>query len=165
MKMLEAGKIVTTHGVRGEVRLDAWCDSPDFLLSVKTFYLEDKTPIKVEFSRVHKGRLNIKIKGYDSIDEAQPLINKVLYINKAEKKLEKGVYYITDLIGLDVVDCESGENYGVIKDIYQTGANDVYEISKNDKLYYIPAIKDVIINVDIENKTMAIKPIAGMFEV
>ena len=64
MKMLEAGKIVTTHGVRGEVRLDAWCDSPDFLLSVKTFYLEDKTPIKVEFSRVHKGRLNIKIKGY-----------------------------------------------------------------------------------------------------
>ena len=165
MKLLEAGKIVTTHGVRGEIRLDAWCDTPDFLLSVKTFYLEDKTPLKVEFSRVHKDRLNVKFKGYNSIDEVQPLINKVLYINKAEKKLEKGVYYVTDLIGLEVVDCDSGENYGVIKDVYQTGANDVYEILKNDKLHYIPAIKDVIIDVDIENKKMAIKPIAGMFEI
>ncbi len=164
MKKIEAGKIVTTHGVRGEVRLDPWCDDAQFLLGVKTFYLGD-TALKVQFSRAHKERLNIKFEGYDSIDEVQPLINKVLYINRAEKKLEKGVYYVADLIGLDVVDCESGENYGKIRDVFQTGANDVYEIEKNEKTYYIPAIKDVIMNVNIDKKVMEIKPIAGMFEI
>ncbi len=164
LKRIEAGKIVTTHGVRGEVRLDAWCDSPEFLLGVKVFYL-GKTPLKVQFSRVHKDRLNIKFAGYDSIEDVQPLINKVLHINRAEKKLAKGVYYVADLIGLDVVDCDSGESYGNIKDVLQTGANDVYEIVKNEKIYYIPAIKDVIINVNIEKKVMEIKPIAGMFEI
>ena len=164
MKKIEAGKIVTTHGVKGEVRLDAWCDSPEFLLGIKTFYLGD-SPLKVQFSRVHKNRLNIKFEGYNSIDDVQPLIGKVLYINKTDKRLEKGVYFVADLIGTAVEDSETGEVYGEISDVLQTGANDVYEIVKNEKTYYIPAIKDVIISVDTDMKKMVIKPIAGMFEI
>ena len=164
MNLIEAGKIVTTHGIKGEACLEIWCDNPEFLLDVDTFYISEGKPLKVQYSRVHKNRLNVKFEGRDSIEAVQEIMNKILYIDRAEKKLEKGVYYVADLMGLSVVDCDSGEEYGVVTDVVQTGANDVYEVKKNEKCYYSPAIKDVIISVNLDKGQMAVKPMAGMFE-
>ena len=92
-------------------------------------------------------------------------LNRTVYIDKTDVSLDDGVYFIDDLVGLDVIDVESGKKYGVIKDVFQTGSNDVYIVSGEDgKSYYIPGIADIVKNVDLEKGVMYIKPIEGLFE-
>jgi 16S rRNA processing protein RimM len=163
-KLLETGKIVKTHGIRGEVKIDAWSDTPEFLASFKVMFLKDGTELKIERSRVHKQGVIAKIKGIDTIDDALLYLNKIVYIDKTDVLLDDGVYFIDDLVGLDVVDVETGKKYGVIKEVFQTGSNDVYTVNSDDKTYYVPGIADIVKNVDLEKGSMFIKPIEGLFE-
>lgn len=164
-KLLETGKIVKTHGIKGEVKIDAWSDTPEFLVSFKTMFLKDKTPLTVEKARVHKQGVIVKFKGIESIDDALLYLNKTVYIDKADVSLDDGVYFIDDLVGLDVRDTDNGEIYGVIIDVFQTGSNDVYTVSgKDNKSYYIPGIADIVKGVDLEKGVMYIRPIEGLFE-
>ncbi len=164
-KLLETGKIVKTHGIRGEVKIDAWSDTPEFLASFKVMFLKDGTELKVERSRVHKQGVIVKIKGIDTIDDALLYLNKIVYIDKTDVSLDDGVFFIDDLVGLDVVDINNGDKYGVIKEVFQTGSNDVYTVNgADDKNYYIPGIADIVKNVDLEKGIMYIKPIEGLFE-
>ena len=105
-----------------------------------------------------------KFEGYDTVEQAQTLRDKVLYISRDDVELEEGTYFIKDLIGLKVVDKDSGKEYGVIKDVFQTGANDVYTIKNGDKEYLIPAIADVVQDTDIEAGIMTITPLKGLFD-
>ncbi len=165
MDLIETGKIVSTHGIAGELRMEAWADSLDAMLKYKTFYLEDKAPLKVERARVHRGAVNLKISGIDSIDEAMPLIGRVVYIDRASLKLPKGSYLVRDLMGVTVTDVDSGEVYGDIIQVQATGANDVYHVkAKDGRLLLVPAIPHVVINVDIEGKIMKIRPLEGLFD-
>lgn len=165
MKLIETGKIVTTHGVKGEVRLEAWSDTPESLLTYKTFYLPDGTALPVEYSRVHRGCVSIKFRGIDSMDDTLTLMNRVLSIDVSETRLPKGVYYVKDLLGCRVVDADTEEIYGEIVDVQPTGSNDVYHVQSEDgRLHLIPAIRNVIVSVDIETKTMRIKPLEGLME-
>lgn len=164
-KLLETGKIVKTHGIKGEVKIDAWSDTPEFLVSFKSMFLKDGTKLEVQKARVHKQGVIVKFKGIDSIDDALLYLNRTVYIDKTDVSLDDGVYFIDDLVGLDVIDVESGKKYGVIKDVFQTGSNDVYIVSGEDgKSYYIPGIADIVKNVDLEKGVMYIKPIEGLFE-
>lgn len=163
---LEAGKIVGTHGLKGELRVDPWCDSAQTLVGLKNLYLEKGArKMEVASMRVHKAQLLLQLKEINSIEQADALRGKILYFNRADIPLEEGRYFIQDLIGLDVFNADSFIYYGKLTEVMFTGANDVYQItSESKKNYLIPAIQDVIVNVNIPEGKMLIRPMRGIFE-
>ncbi len=163
---LESGKIVGTHGIKGEVRIDPWCDSPQFLAAFDKLYLDDRGERFIEVkSRPHKNITLSKIKGIDNIDDAQRLRGKVVYINRDDIELGDGVNFVQDLIGLAVIDADTQQQYGVISDVLRTGANDVYEITDdNGKKYLAPVIDDVITERNIDEGFVLIRPMKGIFD-
>lgn len=161
-QFLEIGKIVNVHGLKGEVKVYPWCDSPEFLCEFETLYThQGKNIITVEKSRVQKNMVIMKINGIDTIEQAQTIKNMVIYMNRDDVELTKGSYFIQDLIGLEVYDADTNAFYGTLIDVLETGANDVYTIQNEElhKEYLIPAIPDVVISIDIENNKMTIKPL------
>ena len=166
-KYLQAGQIVSTHGVRGEVRFQPWCDGADFLKKFKRLYTAENGGNSFEIASVrdHGNVVILKIKGIDNIDDALKLKSTVLYIKRADAKLPKGRYFIAELIDCTVVDDDDESIvYGVISDVSQTGANDVWHIEKDGREYLIPAIPDVLRNVDVESGIIRIKPLKGIFD-
>lgn len=164
-KLLESGKIVNIHGLKGEVKVMPWCDYPDFLCEFDVLYIgREKTAYTVQSARVHKGMALLKLEGIDTPEAANNLRNSLVYIDREEVDLDEGTYFIQDIIGLTVKDADTGEVYGEIKDVLQTGANDVYEIKNGEKTCLIPAIEQVVIETDIENSQMLIRPLEGLFD-
>lgn len=164
---LEIGRITSPHGVKGEVKLEVWSDSPQSLLKVETVYFapDGGQPVEVESSRPHKDRLLLKLKGIDDMDGANSLRGKVLRAHRDSIKRAEGSYFIEDLKGLDVVDIDTGVSYGKLTNVIETGANDVYA-AKDEKgrERLIPAIKQVVIETDIEGGVMKIRPLEGLFD-
>lgn len=165
-EFLETGKIVGTHGVKGMVRVQAWCDSADFLKQFKYIFTDNSGTTRLDVTSVqpHGNVVLMAFKGVDSIEKAETLRNKVIYISRAQAKLPKGRYFIDDLIGCEVFDADTELLLGVLSDVSQTGANDVWHISKNGKEYLVPAIDDVIASVDIENNKISLRPLKGIFD-
>ena len=165
-KYLEVGKIVGTHGIKGEVRIQPWADSGEFLLDFKKFYYHDGAEhFNVKSSRVQKNVVVAKLEGIDSIEQADTLRNRVLFIDRADAKLPEGHYFIQDLIGLRVIDADTGREYGVINDVFNTGANDIYSVrSESGRESLIPAIDQVLAGTDLEAGTVSIHPMKGMFD-
>ena len=165
-QFLQAGRIVGTHGIKGEMRVDPWCDSADFLSKFKNLYFDEgNQKLEVISSRIHKSQLLLKINEVDTVEKADVFRGKILYIKRDDVKLEDGRYFIEDLIGLDVFDSDTCVYYGKITDIMRTGANDVYQItSETKKNYLIPAVPQVITNININNGKMLIRPIRGIFD-
>ena len=164
-QFLDTGKIVGTHGIKGEVRIDPWCDSPEFLCAFKKLYLDEsgKTYVDVK-SRPHKNIVLCKIKGIDTIEDAERLRGKVVYIDRNDINLEEGVNFVQDLIGLEVRDFDSGALYGTLTDVLRTGANDVYEITRDGKHYLAPVIDEVVREINIEEGVVRITPMKGIFD-
>lgn len=165
-QFLEIGKIVATQGIRGEVRVQYYCDSAEVLCDYDTLYLDKgKTEVTVERAYPHKNIVVMKLEGIDKIEQAQPLIGKLLYLDRDDAELEEGLYFIQDIIGLTVKDADSGEVYGKITDVYQNGASDVYSIRKEDgRELMFPCIDEVVISTDIDAGEMIIRPLPGLFE-
>ena len=166
-QFLETAKIVATHGIRGEVRCQYFCDSAEFLCEFDELYLDKKGEKPVEISRAypHKNVVIMKIDGIDTVEDAQKLIGKTLYMNRDDVELDEDVYFIQDIIGLVVKDIDSGEVYGKISDVYQNGATDVYSIKKeNGAELMFPYIDEVVTQIDIEAGEMLIKPREGLFD-
>ncbi|MBQ6632651.1 MAG: 16S rRNA processing protein RimM [Ruminococcus sp.] len=165
-KLLEVGKIVSVFGIKGEVKVQPWCDTPQFICDFDTLYYKSGTPVVVERSRVQKNMVVMKIKGTDTVEDAQKLRNRVLYIDRDDVELDEGCYFVQDLIGLTVIESKDGKVYGKISDVSETGANDVYHIKDEDgREYLIPAILDVIDSVDIEGGVMKITALDGLFDI
>ncbi len=164
-KYLEIGKIVSVHGLKGEVKVQPWCDSAEQFCKFKRLFSEGGSiEYTIERSRAQGNMVIAKIKGVDSVDGAQQMRGTILYMDREDYKLPSGSYFVADLIGLEVFDAQE-KSYGVITDVLQTGANDVYEIKDiNGKLYYIPAIPLVILLTDIEAGRMVIYPMEGLFD-
>ncbi len=164
-KYLEAGKIVSVHGIRGEVKIVSYCDSPGLLCGLNRLFLgKDHTEVTVERSRVHKGMVISKLSGIDTPEQAEQLRDTVLYMDRDDIKLGDRTYFIQDLIGITVRDADTDLVYGKITDVMQTGANDVYVVNGNGREYLVPAIADVVTETDIENNTMLIRPLDGLFD-
>ena len=106
----------------------------------------------------------VAVKGIETIEQAETLRNTVLYIDRNDVKLPEGRYFISDLLGLSVIDVDTNAVLGEICDISQTGANDVWHIKKDGKEYLIPAIDDVLISVNIEDNLAVIRPLKGIFD-
>ena len=165
-QFLECGKIVTTHGVRGEVKAEVWMDSPMELTPIKTLYFsEGKTPVTVQSARIQKNMVILKLEGWDTPEEAGRLRQKVLWCKREDVPLKEGQYFLQDIIGLSVEDVDSGAVYGELVDISDTGANSVYHIKFADHVIrLIPAIPQVVLKVDIEGGKMLIRPLPGLFD-
>lgn len=163
---LEIGKIVTVHGLRGDVKVQPWCDSPEFLCAFPVLYLgKEKKEVEVLDARVQKNMAILRLDGYETVEQAEMLRNQMLYLHREDVELEDDTYFIQDLIGLDVLDADSGVFYGTLKDVLQTGANDVYVVQpENGKEVLIPAIPDVIVETNLETGCMKIRPLEGLLD-
>lgn len=142
---LEAGRIVGTHGVRGELKLEPWTDTPDFLLDFDQIRLAGKC-IAVEQSRVHKSQILLKLAGIDTVEAAAALRGQIVSINREDAHLEEGAVFIADLIGLPVYD-EAHNELGKITEVLTLPANDVYVV-KGTHEYMIPVVKEFVRNID-----------------
>ena len=162
---MQIGKIVSIHGVHGECNVQPWCDSPKDLCALKKLYSKGGAVCyTVERARPKGDNMAIlKIKGVDTPEAAQTMRNTILYADRDDFKLPEGTYFIADLIGLEAV-TEQGESLGKITDVLETGANDVYEITRGDKKFYIPAIPSVVLKTDIESGKMTVYPMEGLFD-
>lgn len=164
---IEAGKIVTTHGIKGEVKLYPWCDDPDMFYDIETIYLDSKgtNPVKLQGVRYAKNMPLLKLEGFNSIEEASKLRDKIVYVHRDDIPMEEGEYLIQDLIGLKVIDADKDTVYGELTQVSPTGANDVYHIRFADgKERLIPAIPQVVLEIDLESNVMKIRPLEGLFD-
>lgn len=163
---LEAGRIVRTHGVRGELVLEPWADSPQFLADIPLFYLDPhgQRPLEPLAARVHKGRLLLRLRGIDTLEQADALRGKILYLNRDAVPLAEGQYFLQDLLGCSVVDGTTGQVYGVLEEILSTPANDVYRVKNGEREFLFPAVKHMIKRTDPEAGVIEVLPIPGIFD-
>ena len=129
-QFLEAGKIVNTHGVQGELKIQPWADSAAFLQGFDTLYV-DQYPIRILSSRVHKHCLIAKVEGVTDIPSAMALKNKVICIRRADVDLPPGHFFIQDILGISVID-EADQTIGVLKEILPLPGGDTYVITRDD---------------------------------
>lgn len=164
-QFLETGKIVGTHGVRGMVRIQPWCDDADFLCGFDRIYINGgERELTVEKIQPHGTVVIAAFAGVDSIEKAEAMRGSVIYIKREDAVLEEGRYFVDDIIGCAVFDVDSGEPIGEIVDVSFTGANDVWHIRRDGRQYLIPKIDDVVKDVDISAGRVLIKPMKGLFD-
>ncbi len=164
---LECGKIVTTHGVAGEVRLQPWMDDAGELKGVGTLYLDaaGTGSVRILSARPHKNVVILKIEGVDTVDQAAAYRGRVLYVRRGDLHLDPGQHFVQDLLGMRVVDADDGRLYGTLTDVFSTGANNVYQVTFPDgSEQYVPAIPQTVIETDVENEIMRIRPLKGLFD-
>ena len=155
---LDCGQIVNTHGVRGEVRIVPWADSPDFLCQFSTLYL-DGAPRRMLSCRVHKGSVIASLEGVDTVEAAMLLRNKTVQIRRADAKLPEGAFFLADIIGLNVVD-EAGQNLGTLKEVLSPSVQQVYVI-EGEREIMIPAVPEFILETNIAGGYIKVRLIEG----
>lgn len=167
--LLQVGVITTTHGVRGEVKVFPTTDDTNRFKKLKEVILDtgkEQLPLEIAQVKFFKNLVILKFKGIDNINDIEKYKGKSLYVTREHAvKLKKDEYFIADLIGMRAV-TEEGEELGMIKDVLQTGANDVYIIKKDgeDELL-VPAIKDCVKNVDIKGGVMTLHLLEGLRDI
>lgn len=163
--LLEVGQIVNTYGIKGFVKVNPLVDNNNQFKSFKTLYIQQKNDIKeltVEEVKFSKNLVLLKFKGIETIEQAEEFRNYYLQAKRSDIKLEKGAYFIVDLIGLEVY-TESGEFLGILKEVLQPGANDVYVVkNKANNEILLPVIPDVVKHIDIEGKKVIVNLIEGL---
>lgn len=163
--LLEVGQIVNTYGIKGFVKVVPLVDNNNQFKSFKTLYIQDKNGIQelfIDEVKFSKNLVLLKFKEIETIEQAEELRNYYLQAKRSDIKLEKGAYFIVDLIGLEVY-TENGELLGILKEVLQPGANDVYVVENEAKQQILlPVIPDVIKNIDIEGKKVIVKLMEGL---
>lgn len=164
-EFLEIGQFVGTHGVKGMLRIQPWSDDCQFFAQFKNFYLENgKTKIEISKITPHGNVVLAAVKGIDTIEQAEKLRGETLFIKRDDAKLPEGRYFISEIIGTTVLDADTNAVLGTLADVSETGANDVWHIKNGEREYLVPAIDDVIVNVDIDNNAVIIRPLKGIFD-
>lgn len=166
--LLQVGIITSTHGVRGEVKVYPTTDDPRRFRRLKEVVLDtgrEKLNLEIEGVKFFKQFVILKFKGLDNINDIEKYRQKSLYVTRKNAvRLQRDEYFIADLIGLKVQD-EDGTELGTVKDVIETGANDVYEVEMADGMsLLLPAIKQCILNVDVENGMMQVHVLEGLLD-
>ena len=157
---LEAGKIVGTFGVRGEVKLQPWCDSAEFLLPFRRLFLDGKERA-VASSRVHKGMLILRFEGVEDLNAAMPLKDKLVTFAREDAKLPEGHFFLSDIIGADVVDVVRGP-VGRLTEVIDLPAGRVYMVKGKDGEHSIPAVPEFVLETDADAGVIRVRMIEGM---
>ncbi len=165
---LQVGVITQTHGIRGEVKVFPTTDDPVRYKKLKEVILDhgkERLIMEIEGVKFFKQYVIVKFKGYDSINDIEKYKGARLYVEREHAvKLKKGEYFIADLIDMKV-ETENGEDFGILKDVLTTGANDVYVVrTKEDKEVLLPAIKECVLNIDMEKGTITVHIMDGLLD-
>ena len=165
-KYLECGKIINTHGVRGAVKIESWCNSPSELAELSRLFImrgDGMQELTVRKASIFKQFVIAEIKEICDFDSAMALRNTVLYAAREDFDLQEGDVFIADMIGLSVIDFESGHVYGELVDVINRGASDIYVIHTPDGERMMPAVAEFVKRIDVE-AGIYISPIEGMFD-
>ena len=165
-KYLECGKIINTHGVRGAVKLESWCNTPEDLADLKRVFIQAKDQmecLKVLHASVFKQFVIAELEGIQTFEQAEAMKNKILYAAREDFVLEEGDYFIADLIGLPVIHAETGHVYGTLTEVINRGASDIYVVATEAGERMMPAVDEFVKLVDIE-KGIFVCPIEGMLD-
>ena len=165
---LRVGVISSTHGLKGEVKVFPTTDDPARFRDLREVILEAKREtrdLEVERVKFFKQFVIVKFKGLDRIEEVEGYKGAELWVTRENAvPLEEGEYYIADLIGL-LVRSDEGEELGTIKDVLQTGANDVYEVERKDgKPLLLPVIPECVLSVDLEKGEVLVHVLDGLLD-
>ena len=163
---LECGKIVNTHGVKGEVKIEPWCDSPGVFAKLPKVFLKENgefVAYKLVRASVFKQLIVAGLAGIDDMDKAMLLTNTVVYAAREDFKLADGEFFISDLEGLDVIDADNGTVYGTLLETINRGASDIYVVKTENGERMIPAVDEFIDRIDLE-KGVFVRPIPGMLD-
>lgn len=165
-KFLEAGKIVGTHGVHGDIKVQSWCDSPEVLCEFDTLYLDEKTPVTVERAQVHKNLVLMHLQGVNTAEAAEALRGRVLHLDRGDVKLPDDLVFIQDILGFRVYDLRLDRVIGRLRDVLTSNpAHDMYEIQgEAGQLIYVPAAKPFLKEIDMEAGVIYIESIEGLLE-
>ena len=160
---LEIGKITNAHGVMGEVKVQPWCDSPEFFCQFKTLYVDETHwPVKVERARPHKNMVIVKLEGVTDMNGALALRNAVLHIDRKDVKLPEGSFFLADIEGLEARDAQTGEVLGKIAEVLTLPANNVYVIRGGTRELMIPAVPAFVAETNVEEGFVRINMIEGI---
>lgn len=154
---LEAGKIVSIHGVRGEVKVLPWADGPEFLTAFDRVYLSGRE-YPVESVRIQKSCNLLKLRGVDTVEQAQALRDRTVLVRRSDVELEEG-FFIAELIGLPVY--AGGVEIGRLREVLPMPGNDVYVI-RGEKEYMIPAVKEFVQEINVEEGFLKVSLLEGM---
>ena len=161
----EIGQIVNTSGLKGVVKVKPFTDDITKFNNLKTIYIEIKKELKsFEIEKVYfnKNMVFLKLKGIDTVEQAENYRNYYLKIERTNEELKQDSYYIVDIEGCEVY-TESNECLGKVLEVFSTGSNDVYVVKSEDgKQILLPAIKDVIKKIDVKNKTIIVHLLEGL---
>lgn len=162
--LLEIGKIVNTHGIRGEVKIQPWCDEPELFDELEYLFIEGEK-YNIVRNRFHKTCQIVQLENVNSIDDAERFKNQIVYINRDALELPDGRYYIADIEGLTVKE-QNGRILGVVDEIIKTGSNDVYSLKDtfNKKPVLIPVIEGVVLETNIDGGYIVVKLPKGLID-
>ena len=163
----ECGKIVNTHGCRGGVKIEPWCDSAADFAALPAVYVkngEELKRLRLRRAAVLGNRfVSAELEGITTMEQADALRGSVLYAARGDLHLDEGVLLVAEMIGLPVLDANSGENLGKLVDVIHPGASDIYVIKTQTGEAMVPAVPAFVKSVDLENGIL-LTPIEGMFE-
>ena len=157
---LEAGKIINTFGVRGELKVQPWSDTVDFLKQFDTVYIGGR-PVAVVNVRVHQRNVLLTLEGVNDLDAALPYKNKVIEVRRDDVQELEGELFVADLIGLDARSADTGEVFGKVSDILAYPAQDLYEV-KGDRTCLIPDVPDFVKEINEEEGYISFVLLEGM---
>lgn len=160
---LEVGKVTNVHGLMGEVRVQPWADSPQYLCQFKTFYVDQAHfPVKVERARVHKNMVILKLEGLTDVNSALTMKNAILYIDRKDANLPEGSFFLADIYGLEARDAETGAVLGTIADVLTLPASNVYVIRGGEREIMVPAVPQFIAETNVEGGYVRINMMEGL---
>lgn len=165
-RFLVIGQVTKPHGVRGEMRVMPLTDRPERFSWLKEVFLGEDggRRAKVTAARVHQGFILLKIEGYETRDDAETLRGTKLTIPEDQAiPLDEGEYYLRDLLGMKVV-TDEGRQLGVLEDVIETGANNVFVVRGPDGEVLLPDIPDVVVEIDFEEELMTVRPLPGLLD-
>ena len=162
-EQIEIGKVVNTHGTKGELKVLPWADSPEFIAELDYIIVQGDGTHAIRGAKVIKNCAILSIDGCDNMNDAEKLKGRTVYIYKKDlPPLPDGRFYIRDMIGLKVMSVEGAE-IGILDDVLQTGANDVYEVKKPDGSFaYLPAVRDCVKQIDLKSGEIIVELPAGL---
>lgn len=164
-EFLEAGKIINKRGLAGELKVESYCDSPDVFCTLNKISLDENGNDirKILSAKLYKEWVYLKIEGVTSAEGADCLRNKLIYVNRNDIDIDEDSVFIDDILGLDVIDADNGTVYGKLDEVFNRGASDIYRVINGDKEYLIPAVDEIVVEIDIE-KGILIRPIPGLID-
>ena len=156
---VEAGRIINTHGISGDIKIEVWLDSPEFLKKYKRLFI-NQIEYRLTKASVQKSFIVAHLEGIDTVDAANELKNSVVFVSKSDVNLPKGSYFICDIIGSKCID-NNGNEIGILTEVIDNPAQKIYVI-KGEGEHLVPAVKEFVKTVDLDNKIIRINLIEGM---